>query len=89
MAQARGDFMIHVQTRKEIDDGAFAIVGSVETVRQKMSELIEWYGVGNVLALLQMGTLPAELTRKNMELYAGEVLPYLRERFRGTAAHAA
>jgi alkanesulfonate monooxygenase SsuD/methylene tetrahydromethanopterin reductase-like flavin-dependent oxidoreductase (luciferase family) len=89
MAQSRGDFMIHAQNRRDIEDGAFAIVGSVETVRQRMSELIESYGVGNVLALLQMGTLPAELTKKNMEIYAGEVLPYLRERCGGTAADAA
>jgi hypothetical protein len=51
-----------------------------------MAELIETYGVGNVLALLQLGTLPADLTCKNMELYAREVLPFLRDRFNAKAA---
>jgi alkanesulfonate monooxygenase SsuD/methylene tetrahydromethanopterin reductase-like flavin-dependent oxidoreductase (luciferase family) len=88
IAQARGDFMIHVTTRKQIEDGDFAIVGSVQTVRQKMVELIQSYGVGNVLALLQIGTLPADLTKKNMELYGREVLPFLRQRF-GADADAA
>ena len=37
-------------------------------------------GVGHLLTLLQFGTLPAELTRKNMELYATSVMPWLRER---------
>ena len=81
--------MINVQTRREVEDGGYAIVGSVETVREKMSEAIESFGVGNVLALLQLGTLPADLTRKNMELYAREVLPYLRRRFGGATADAA
>ncbi len=88
MAQARGDFMNNCKTRQDIEAGDFAIVGSVATVRQKMVELIEAYGVGNVLALLQLGTLPADLTRRNMELYAREVLPHLRSRFAAKAAAA-
>jgi alkanesulfonate monooxygenase SsuD/methylene tetrahydromethanopterin reductase-like flavin-dependent oxidoreductase (luciferase family) len=80
MVQARGDFMSNCKTRQDIEAGDFAIVGSVATVRQKMAELIESYGVGNILALLQLGTLPADLTRRNMELYGREVLPYLRTR---------
>jgi hypothetical protein len=27
---------------------------------------------------MQFGTLPAELTRKNLEIYAKEVMPYFR-----------
>jgi alkanesulfonate monooxygenase SsuD/methylene tetrahydromethanopterin reductase-like flavin-dependent oxidoreductase (luciferase family) len=88
MAQSRADFMNNCKTRKDIEAGDFAVVGSVATVRQKMVELIEAYGVGNVLALLQLGTLPAELTRRNMELYAREVLPYLRRHFNTDAAAA-
>src|SRR5207249_4787463 len=42
-------------------------------------EQIGWLGVGNVLSLLQLGTLPADLTRRNMELFASEVLPHLRD----------
>ena len=89
MVQARGDFMSNCQTRQDFEAGDFAIVGSVATVRQKMAELIEAYGVGNILALLQLGTLPAELTRKNMELYGREVLPFLRTRFAAKKSAAA
>lgn len=73
MVQARNDFTSNCKTRQDIEAGDFAIVGSVATVRQKMTELIERYGVGNILALLQLGTLPANLTRRNMELSAREV----------------
>jgi alkanesulfonate monooxygenase SsuD/methylene tetrahydromethanopterin reductase-like flavin-dependent oxidoreductase (luciferase family) len=88
IAQARGDFMVHCQTRQDIEAGDFAIVGSAETVRQKLAELISLYGVGNVLALLQLGTMGAEQTRRNMQRYAEDVLPFLRRRF-GDAAAAA
>jgi hypothetical protein len=35
-------------------------------------------GVGNLLGLFQLGTLPADLTRKNLTLFAKEVMPKLR-----------
>src|SRR5262249_51766887 len=75
---AFGDFMLNVTSWEQIEDGDYAIVGSPDTVRQKMTELIRWMGVGNVLVLLQLATLPADLTRKNQELFASEVLPHLR-----------
>jgi hypothetical protein len=43
-----------------------------------MTDMISSLGVGNILALLQVGTLPADLTRRNMELFAREVMPRLK-----------
>ena len=79
LVSARNDFMLYVDNWDQVEEGAYAIVGSPATVKQKMIEMIEELGVGNVLALLQLGTLPADLTRKNMELFAREVLPGLRQ----------
>ena len=62
-----------------IEKGMF-ICGSPETVRQKLEQYQSEIGFGHLLTLLQFGTLPAELTRKNMELYATAVMPWLRER---------
>ena len=36
-------------------------------------------GFGNLLVMCQFGTLPPELTRKNMELFAREVMPALKK----------
>jgi hypothetical protein len=36
-------------------------------------------GVGNLIAMLQFGTLPADLTEKNLRLFASEVMPFLRD----------
>jgi alkanesulfonate monooxygenase SsuD/methylene tetrahydromethanopterin reductase-like flavin-dependent oxidoreductase (luciferase family) len=67
--------------KQTIDDviakGMF-ICGSPETVRAKLEEYHAQIGFGHLLSLLQFGTLPAELTRKSMELYATEVIPKLR-----------
>ncbi|MGH7894190.1 MAG: LLM class flavin-dependent oxidoreductase [Candidatus Binatia bacterium] len=73
-----GDFMLNIETWKEITDGDYVICGSPATVRQKLVELAKWMGVGNLLLLPQLATLPADLTRKNMELFASEVMPHLR-----------
>ena len=79
MLGAFGEFLLNVGTWEQVVEGAYAIVGSPATVRERMAELIGWLGVGNVLSLLQLGTLPADLTRRNMELFASEVLPHLRD----------
>jgi alkanesulfonate monooxygenase SsuD/methylene tetrahydromethanopterin reductase-like flavin-dependent oxidoreductase (luciferase family) len=54
------------------------IFGSAETVRQRLAEYQRSMQFGKLVTLLQFGSLPAELTRKNMEAFAGEVMPYLR-----------
>lgn len=71
-------FLDHVETREQAEAGAYAIVGSPETVRQKLDEYSKYLGVGNLLGLFQIGTLPADLTRRNMTLFAREVMPKLR-----------
>jgi alkanesulfonate monooxygenase SsuD/methylene tetrahydromethanopterin reductase-like flavin-dependent oxidoreductase (luciferase family) len=75
---AFGDFMLNVTTWDQIEEGGYAIVGSPATVRQRLEEMASWLGVGNLLVLLQLATLPADLTQQNQELFAREVMPHLR-----------
>ena len=58
-------------------DGVF-LVGSAETVRRKVGKLVEEFGVGHVMGCLQFGTLPADLTMKNIERFANEVIPHFK-----------
>lgn len=74
-------FMSSCETREDIEAGGYAIVGGPETVRDKLADYLKQLGVGNILGLFQLGTLPAELTRKNMTIFASEVLPGLRDEF--------
>lgn len=76
---AMKQFLINVKTRKEVEDGAYAIVGSPATVRDKLSHYAKKLGVGNLLGLFQIGTLPADLTKKNLTIFAQEVMPALQK----------
>jgi len=62
-----------------IRDGSF-LCGSPETVRRLLIERQAQLGHETQLCLLQFGSLSAELTRKNMELFATEVMPFVRDR---------
>ena len=68
------------QTIDDVMDKGMFICGSPQTVRQKLEQYQKEIGFGHLLTLLQFGTLPAELTRKNMELFAKEVMPHLQAR---------
>ncbi len=65
------------------------ICGSPATVCEKLEGYQSEIGFGHLLTLMQFGTLPADLTRKNMEIYANEVMPYFRSKAEAPAARAA
>ena len=54
------------------------LCGSPQTIRDQLKRHQQEIGFGQVLSMLQFGTLPADLTRKNIELYAHEVIAPLR-----------
>ncbi|MBY0509268.1 MAG: LLM class flavin-dependent oxidoreductase [Rhodospirillaceae bacterium] len=56
-------------------------IGSAATVRARLEKARGEIGLGHVLALLQFGTLPADLTRRNIELYASDVVQPLRAKY--------
>jgi alkanesulfonate monooxygenase SsuD/methylene tetrahydromethanopterin reductase-like flavin-dependent oxidoreductase (luciferase family) len=76
-----GSFAITLDSWDDVVEGQYAIVGSPETVTEKLIESLRRLGTGNLLGLFQLGTLPAHLTRKNLELFATEVMPKLRAEF--------
>lgn len=63
---------------KDFAEGQFVIAGSPATVRDQLLEVAREFRVGNLLAMLHIGSLPHELALKNIELFAREVLPHLR-----------
>ena len=69
--------MRHI-TFKEIVDTQVAIVGSPATVADQIEEFVREFRIGNLLVMLQNGSMPRELTEKNITLFAEEVLPKLR-----------
>ena len=81
LLQSVGSFMLEVDTWEQIEKGSYAIVGSPETVLDKLSHHIEELGVGYLLGLFQLGSLPDHLARRNLALFAEQVMPKLKERF--------
>ena len=56
-------------------------MGSPETVADQLIENLRRLGTGNLLGLFQLGTLPHDLTKKNLSLFAEQVMPRLRAEF--------
>ena len=66
-------------TWKDYIDNGSVIAGSPATVRDRMREAIESLRVGHMMVLCQFGDMPREITLKNTELFATEVMPHLRD----------
>ena len=70
----------------ELDANGMIIVGSAATVRDRLKEFEKESGFGLLVALLHFGSLPQDLTLKNLELFANDVMPHFRvEASAGTA----
>jgi alkanesulfonate monooxygenase SsuD/methylene tetrahydromethanopterin reductase-like flavin-dependent oxidoreductase (luciferase family) len=63
---------------EELMASGTVVVGSPKTVRDELSKLRDATGANNLVTMLQFGVLSDELTRRNMELFAAEVMPHLR-----------
>lgn len=77
-----GDFglvaRLRTATYKDLVDTGVAIVGSPESVRDQLLEFVKEFRIGNLLAMLQVGSMSNELTKHNIGLFAEKVLPALR-----------
>jgi alkanesulfonate monooxygenase SsuD/methylene tetrahydromethanopterin reductase-like flavin-dependent oxidoreductase (luciferase family) len=63
---------------KDFVDNQFVIAGSPATVRDQLMEAVKKLRVGNLMVLLHIGSMPHELTLKNIDLFSREVLPHFR-----------
>ena len=63
---------------KDFVERGFILAGSPESVRQQLEEAAKALRVGHLMVLLQFGSMPPELVRKNTELFAREVMPHVR-----------
>ncbi len=78
-----GDFgfaheMRHASAARIFEVGA-AVVGSAETVADRLIGIARDYRVGNLVTMLKMGSMPRDLVADNVARFAESVLPRLRE----------
>lgn len=72
------EFLKELKWKDFVDQG-FIIAGSPATVRERLREALKDMNVGHIMPLCQFGNLGREQTMRNTELYAKEVMPYLKE----------
>jgi alkanesulfonate monooxygenase SsuD/methylene tetrahydromethanopterin reductase-like flavin-dependent oxidoreductase (luciferase family) len=73
----RGGFNLRDMRAKDFYENGFVIVGSPKTVRDQLKEWMKRLRVGHLLALLHFGSMTTELCKRNIDLFAREVLPDL------------
>jgi alkanesulfonate monooxygenase SsuD/methylene tetrahydromethanopterin reductase-like flavin-dependent oxidoreductase (luciferase family) len=68
------------QSLDDLVKAGVVIVGSPNTVRERLAEYQDLAGFNTSLTKTQFGTLPDDMTRANMVAVAEEVLPHFRNR---------
>ena len=66
-------------TWKDFVEQGYVIAGSPSTVREQLSEAMKTMRVGHLMALCHFGNMPPELTKRNTELFAKEVMPHMKQ----------
>jgi alkanesulfonate monooxygenase SsuD/methylene tetrahydromethanopterin reductase-like flavin-dependent oxidoreductase (luciferase family) len=65
-------------TVDELIGNGTALIGSPKTVREKIERMRDQTGVGILITMLQFGVMPDHLAKRNMEMFASEVMSKLR-----------
>jgi len=77
------DFGVYEKMRtasfKELVDAGAIICGSPKTVIDTISQFSRDFRIGNLHAMLQFGSMPPELTKFNIDMFASEVMPQLKK----------
>jgi alkanesulfonate monooxygenase SsuD/methylene tetrahydromethanopterin reductase-like flavin-dependent oxidoreductase (luciferase family) len=73
---ALGTMQTNVQQMNE--DGQM-VIGSAKNVLQRLKDYVDQSGIGNLVVLNQFGSMPNKMARANMERFARDVMPELRE----------
>jgi alkanesulfonate monooxygenase SsuD/methylene tetrahydromethanopterin reductase-like flavin-dependent oxidoreductase (luciferase family) len=68
----------NLSTWEEVDKAGYVVVGSPETVRQRLEDYAKKVGFGLMIANFSVGNAPREYTEKSMKLFADKVMPRLR-----------
>jgi alkanesulfonate monooxygenase SsuD/methylene tetrahydromethanopterin reductase-like flavin-dependent oxidoreductase (luciferase family) len=71
----------HDLKAKDFYERGYVVVGSPKTVREQLLDGVKSLRMGHLLALLHFGSMPTEVCKNNIDLFAREVLPYLKDQW--------
>ncbi|MFM1814324.1 MAG: hypothetical protein RLZ98_1019 [Pseudomonadota bacterium] len=66
------------QTIDMMIESGLVLCGSPATVRDRILEAEKEFGIGTMIAMLQVATMPEDMTEKSLRLFASEVMPALK-----------
>jgi alkanesulfonate monooxygenase SsuD/methylene tetrahydromethanopterin reductase-like flavin-dependent oxidoreductase (luciferase family) len=67
-----------LSTWEEVERRGYVVVGSPETVRQRLEDYAKRVSFGVLVANFSVANVPSELTQRSMTLFATEVMPKLQ-----------
>jgi len=73
----RAEINLRELKAKDFFERGFVIVGSPKTVREQLLHAVWRLRIGHLLTLLHFGSMPTDLCKSNIDLFAREVLPSL------------
>ncbi len=66
-------------TWKDFVEQGYVIAGSPSTVREQLGEAMKSMRVGHLMVLCHFGNMPPEVTKRNTELFAREIMPHMKQ----------
>ncbi|WP_455286568.1 LLM class flavin-dependent oxidoreductase [Cupriavidus necator] len=66
-------------TFKDLVASGALVCGSVSTVKAQLLDFAREFGIGNLHAMLQFGSMPKELAQYNIDMFARHVMPDLKK----------
>ena len=79
MSAQRRPRPLNEMSYQELQDSYHLVVGSPETVTEKLAYIKNRLGVGSLLLEAQAGQMPHDVTMRSLELLGKEVIPALKE----------
>jgi alkanesulfonate monooxygenase SsuD/methylene tetrahydromethanopterin reductase-like flavin-dependent oxidoreductase (luciferase family) len=71
---------MYAMTYEELQESYHLVVGSPQTVLEKLSYMHERLGFGSLLLEAQAGAMPHADTMRSLELLGRDVIPQLKKR---------
>jgi alkanesulfonate monooxygenase SsuD/methylene tetrahydromethanopterin reductase-like flavin-dependent oxidoreductase (luciferase family) len=68
----------HEVSYEEMVADGYVVVGSPDTVTNRLGELQEQLGYGQLIGLFAIGDMPHERVISNLDLFVSEVMPAIR-----------
>jgi alkanesulfonate monooxygenase SsuD/methylene tetrahydromethanopterin reductase-like flavin-dependent oxidoreductase (luciferase family) len=79
MMSMRAGLGLEPQSLERLMELGTVVVGTPKIVRERLERMHDKTGLGILIPLLQVGTMSDAVARRNMELFASEIIPHFKD----------